>query len=201
MLFRSGNGSGLKGFIIGLVLIGLVLGYFYYLSVRKGGDESDEVEISPVQEVLLRNLDKSYPPSPREVLKYYGQLVQCFYGEEYTEEEFEQLAAKVMELYDDELAGNQTPEQYLENLRWDVDQWKEKETKVSSYSLPSSTDVDFFTEDGYSWARLYFGMNLRKGTQLDVINAVYLLRKDDQGHWKIYGWKLEEDLNGSGTAE
>ncbi len=197
----KGNGSGLKGFIIGLVLIGLVLGYFYYLSVRKGVDESDEVEISPVQEVLLRNLDKSYPPSPREVLKYYGQLVQCFYGEEYTEEEFEQLAAKVMELYDDELAGNQTPEQYLENLRWDVDQWKEKETKVSSYSLPSSTDVDFFTEDGYSWARLYFGMNLRKGTQLDVINAVYLLRKDDQGHWKIYGWKLEEDLNGSGTAE
>lgn len=197
----KGNGSGLKGFIIGLVLIGLVLGYFYYLSVRKGGDESDEVEISPVQEVLLRTLDKSYPPSPREVLKYYGQLVQCFYGEEYTEEEFEQLAAKVMELYDDELAGNQTPEQYLENLRWDVDQWKEKETKVSSYSLPSSTDVDFFTEDGYSWARLYFGMNLRKGTQLDVINAVYLLRKDDQGHWKIYGWKLEEDLNGSGTAE
>ena len=197
----KGNGSGLKGFIIGLVLIGLVLGYFYYLSVRKGGDESDEVEISPVQEVLLRNLDKSYPPSPREELKYYGQLVQCFYGEEYTEEEFEQLAAKVMELYDDELAGNQTPEQYLENLRWDVDQWKEKETKVSSYSLPSSTDVDFFTEDGYSWARLYFGMNLRKGTQLDVINAVYLLRKDDQGHWKIYGWKLEEDLNGSGTAE
>ena len=197
----KGNGSGLKGFIIGLVLIGLVLGYFYYLSVRKGGDESDEVEISPVQEVLLRNLDKSYPPSPREVLKYYGQLVQCLYGEEYTEEEFEQLAAKVMELYDDELAGNQTPEQYLENLRWDVDQWKEKETKVSSYSLPSSTDVDFFTEDGYSWARLYFGMNLRKGTQLDVINAVYLLRKDDQGHWKIYGWKLEEDLNGSGTAE
>ena len=197
----KGNGSGLKGFIIGLVLIGLVLGYFYFLAVRKGGDESDEVEISPVQEVLLRNLDKSYPPSPREVLKYYGQLVQCFYGEEYTEDEFEQLAAKVMELYDDELAGNQTPEQYLENLRWDVDQWKEKETKVSSYSLPSSTDVDFFTEDGYSWARLYFGMNLRKGTQLDVINAVYLLRKDDQGHWKIYGWKLEEDLNGSGTAE
>ena len=197
----KGNGSGLKGFIIGLVLIGLVLGYFYYLSVRKGGDESDEVEISPVQEVLLRNLDKSYPHSPREVLKYYGQLVQCFYGEEYTEEEFEQLAAKVMELYDDELAGNQTPEQYLENLRWDVYQWKEKETKVSSYSLPSSTDVDFFTEDGYSWARLYFGMNMRKGTQLDVINAVYLLRKDDQGHWKIYGWKLEEDLNGSGTAE
>ncbi len=197
----KGNGSGLKGFIIGLVLIGLVLGYFYYLSVRKGGDESDEVEISPVQEVLLRNLDKSYPPSPREVLKYYGQLVQCFYGEEYTEEEFEQLAAKVMELYDDELAGNQTPEQYLENLRWDVDQWKEKETKVSSYSLPSSTDVDFFTEDGYSWARLYFGMNLRKGTQLDVINAVYLLRKDDQCHWKVYGCKLEEHLNGSGTAE
>ena len=82
-----------------------------------------------------------------------------------------------------------------------MDQWKEDETIVSSYSLPSSTDVEFFTEDGYNWARLYFGMNLRKGTQLEVVNAVYLLRKDEQGHWKIYGWKLEEDLNGSNTDE
>lgn len=192
----KGSASGIKGFIIGLILIGLVVGYFYYLSVKsQSGNEDEDVEISAAQEVLMRNMDKNYPPSPREVLKYYGQIIQCFYSEEYTEEEFEQLAARALELYDDELAMNQTPQQYLENLSWDINQWKEQNTVVSSYSLPSSTDVEFFTEDGYSWARLYFGLNLRTGKQLNMTNALYLLRKDDQGHWKIYGWKLEEDLS------
>lgn len=190
----KGSAAGIKGFVIGLILIALVLGYFYYLSFKKQSeDPNEDVEVSAVQEVLLRNLEKNYPPSPREVLKYYGQIIQCLYSEEYTEEEFEGLANKALELYDDELALNQTPQQYLDDLKWDIGNWKEEKTVVSSYSLPSSTDVEFFSEDGYSWARLYFGLNLRNGTQLEVTNVVYLLRKDDQGHWKIYGWKPEED--------
>lgn len=191
----KGSAAGIKGFVIGLILIALVLGYFYYLSFKKQSeDPNEDVEVSAVQEVLLRNLEKNYPPSPREVLKYYGQIIQCLYSEEYTEEEFEDLANKALELYDDELALNQTPQQYLDDLKWDIGNWKEEKTVVSSYSLPSSTDVEFFSEDGYSWARLYFGLNLRNGTQLEVTNVVYLLRKDDQGHWKIYGWKPEEDV-------
>lgn len=190
----KGSTAGMKGFVIGLILIALVLGYFYYLSFKKQNeDPNEDVKVSAVQEVLLRNLEKNYPPSPREVLKYYGQIIQCLYSEEYTEEEFEGLANKALELYDDELALNQTPQQYLDDLKWDIGNWKEEKTVVSSYSLPSSTDVEFFSEDGYSWARLYFGLNLRNGTQLEVTNVVYLLRKDDQGHWKIYGWKAEED--------
>lgn len=190
----KGSTAGIKGFVIGLILIALVLGYFYYLSFKKQNeDPNEDVKVSAVQEVLLRNLEKNYPPSPREVLKYYGQIIQCLYSEEYTEEEFEGLANKALELYDDELALNQTPQQYLDDLKWDIGNWKEEKTVVSSYSLPSSTDVEFFSEDGYSWARLYFGLNLRNGTQLEVTNVVYLLRKDDQGHWKIYGWKAEED--------
>ena len=184
--------NGVKVFVIGLILVGLVLGYFFYLSVRKSDKNTDDVEIGAVQEVLLRNLEKNYPPSPREVIKYYGNIMQCFYGEEYTEEEFYQLAMKIQELYDAELVANQTQEQYLEGLRWEIEQFKEQKMVVSSYSLPSSTDVEFFSEDGYSWARLYATFTLRKGTQLGMTNEVFLLRRDDTGHWKIYGWKLED---------
>ena len=104
--------SGIKVFVIGLILIGLVLGYFFYLSVRKGKDADEETQVGVVQEVLMRNLDKNYPPSPREILKYFGELTQCLYDEEYTEEEFSQLAMKVQELYDEELIANKTQEQY-----------------------------------------------------------------------------------------
>lgn len=184
--------SGIKVFVVGLILIGLILGYFFYLSVRKGKDTDKDTQVGAVQEVLMRNLDKNYPPSPREVLKYFGELTQCFYSEEYTEEEFYQLAMKVQELYDDELIANKTQEQYVEDLRWDIAQFKDQNTVVSSYSLPSSTDVNFFTQDGYSWARLYVEFTLRTGTHLNLANEIFLLRRDDNGHWKIYGWEPED---------
>lgn len=190
---EKGSRSGIKVFVIGLILIGLVLGYFFYLSVRKSGESSDDdIQIGAVQEVLMRNLDKNYPPSPREVLKYFGQITQCFYSEEYTEEEFYQLAMKIQELYDEELVANKTQEQYIEDLRWDIEQFKEQKTVVSSYSLPSSTDVEFFTQDGDNWAQLYVAFTLRTGTQLSYTNEIFLLRRDDKGHWKIYGWQLED---------
>lgn len=184
--------SSVKVFVIGLILVALVLGYFFYLSIRKSDKDTDNVEIGAVQEVLLRNLEKNYPPSPREVIKYYGKIMQCFYGEDYTEEEFYQLAMKIQELYDAELVANQTQEQYLGGLRGEIEQFKAQEMVVSSYSLPSSTDVEFFSEDGYNWARLYATFTLRKGTQLGMTNEVFLLRRDDTGHWKIYGWQLED---------
>jgi len=191
---KKHNRDGIKGFLIGIVLICMVIGYFYYLSNKKSNETTEEVvQTTAVQEVLMRNLENNYPPSPREVLKYYGEIVQCFYGEEYTEEEFLELAAKALELYDDELVANKTQQQYLDDLKLEVDNMKEQGIVVSSYSLPSSTDVEEFKRDGFRWAKLYCNFSLRKGTQLEIANEVFLLRKDDAGHWKIYGWQLAED--------
>ena len=142
--------SGVKVLVIGIVLLCLVLGYYYYLSNKDAGvKEEAEVTITAVQEALMRNLDNNYPPSPREVLKYYGELAQCLHNEEYSEEEFLQLAEQIQRLYDDELVANQTKEQYIQGLTWDVNNMKEKEVVISSYSLSSSTDVDYFEADGY----------------------------------------------------
>ena len=191
--------SGVKVLVIGIILLCLVLGYYYYLSNRDAGvKEETEVTITAVQEALMRNLDNNYPPSPREVLKYYGELAQCLHNEEYSEEEFLQLAEQIQRLYDDELVANQTKEQYIQGLTWDVNNMKEKEVVISSYSLSSSTDVDYFEADGYSWAKLYLTFTLRQGTGLEISEEVFLLREDTEGHWKIYGFKLAEDVTSDG---
>lgn len=191
--------GGVKALIIGIILLCLVLGYYYYLSNKDAGvkDES-EVTVTAVQDALMKNLDNNYPPSPREVLKYYGELVQCLHNEEYSEEEFLQLAMQIQRLYDDELVANQTQEQYIQSLTWDINNMKDKEVVISSYSLSSSTDVERFEMDGYSWAKLNMTFTLRQGKGLDVTEEVFLLRKDAEGHWKIYGWKLAEDVTSDG---
>ena len=120
-------------------------------------------------------------------------MTQCFYNEEYTEEEFVQLALQVRNLYDDELIASKTENQYIEDLRWDVNQLRDQEIVISNYATSASTDVEEYTKGGFKWAKLYCSFTLRKGTYVDSTNEVFLLRKDDAGHWKIYGFKLADD--------
>ncbi|MDE5908431.1 MAG: hypothetical protein K2H52_06825 [Lachnospiraceae bacterium] len=193
--------TGVKVLIIGVILVCLVLGYFYYLSNKKPKQDSkDGVKISAAQELLLRNLDKNYPPTPREVVKYFCEVAQCLYGGDYTDEEFTDLAMQARKLYDEELLANNTEKQYIENLKWDVNQFKEEGVVISSFAPASSVDVEQFTQDGYSWAQMRCTFTLRKGTKLASSKEIFLLRKDADGHWKIYGWTMDEDggQNGSG---
>ncbi len=190
---KSESSNGLKILIIGFVLVCLVIGYYYYLSNKKAASEEEPIEITAVQEVLLYDFERSYPPSPKEVVKRFGDITMCFYNETYTEEEFEALAMKIQELYDADLIANKTQNQYIEDLRWDVNQMKEQQLQVSSYATSASTDVEFFYKDGRECARLYCSFTLRKGTEIAAINEVFVLRKDEEGHWKIFGWKPVED--------
>lgn len=187
--------SGLiKGVIVGVVLICLVGGYYYYLTNKREDKSKEEtVKATVVQEVLMRNLDNNYPPTPREVVKYFGELIQCIIGETYTDEEFEKLALQAQKLYDAELVANKTQQQYLDDLKWDINTFKEEEIVISSYSPSSSVDVEEFSRDGYKWAKLYCSFSLRKGTYIESNEEVFLLRKDEDGHWKIYGWQPVEN--------
>lgn len=179
-----------KGIIVILVLVCLVGGYYYYLTNKKQDKvQEEDVKATAVQEVLMRNLDSSYPPSPREVVKYFGEITQCLLGESYSDEEFQKLAMQAQKLYDSELIANKTQQQYIEDLKWDINVFKEDGIVISSYTPASSVDVEEFTKDGYKCARLTCSFTLRKGAYLEANEEVFVLRKDEEGHWKIYGWQ------------
>ena len=190
---RRKKGSGIKILIIGLILIVIVLGYYYYLSNKsRGKSEEGTQELTAVQEILLHNFDRTYPPTPKEVVRYFGEITQCFYNETYSEEEFLALAEQIQKLYDEELIANKTQEQYIEDLRSDVEEMKGLSMEVASFSTSSSADVKTFRQDGYEWARLYCTFIIKQGTQREQSNEVFILRKDGDGHWKIYGWALAD---------
>ncbi len=100
--------------IIIVILIAMVGGYYFYLSNFRDTDE--ETVVTEVQDVLLKNLDTDYPPTPRELLKYYSDITKCLYNEKYTEEQLEQMADKMLALYDAELAENNPRDEYIKNL-------------------------------------------------------------------------------------
>lgn len=186
---------GTKGIIILVMMMVLVIGYFYYLSNRTVSSDNKTAtvnteKISPVATVLLRNLDINYPATPKEVVKYYAELTKVLYNEEYTDEEFQALAVKIQQLYDPELVANKEQSEYLQDLKDEIEAFHTNKWTISTYWTSSSTDVERFTEDGYEFARLYCTFTIRQSGGSGSSNEVFLLRKDENEHWKIYGWKL-----------
>lgn len=186
----------MKNIVVVIILAALVLFYYYHLSSRQGEpNEETYTESSAVKEVLARNLSVSYPPTPKEVIRYYSEITKCFYNEEYTDEELEKLAIQAQGLYDSELIANKSQEQYLTDLKSDILTFREKEYMIASYTLSSSVDVENlkFTRDGYEWAKVYCYYTLSSGRETLRTTEVFLLRKDEEGHWKIYGWELADE--------
>ncbi len=151
------------------------------------------MQISAVQNVLLRNLEKNYPPSPKEVVKYYSELTKCLYNEDCSDEEIEQLAKKALQIYDDELASNQEWNRYITDLKSEIATKRSQEYAIMSYSVSPSTDVTFFTKDSYECASLYCTYNIRNGAVAGSVEELFILRKDEAGHWRIFGWDLPQD--------
>ena len=175
-----------------LVIVGLV-GFYAFLTGR-AKTEAQESVMTPVQQVLSRDLAKDYPATVKEVVKYYTELEKCFYNEECTEEELEQLGMKARELYDRDLLAINEVDNYLLQLKTDVKRFKDAKRRISSISVASSTNVDFFSQDGFDFARIYCGYVVKESTGQSVMEGrVYLLRRDEERHWKIYGWQLVEE--------
>ncbi len=189
---RSGS---VKILIIVIILAAIVLGYFYYLGHRDRKQAEEAVAATVVQSVLMRDLEHNYPPTPKEVVKYYSEITECFYNEEYSDEELTQLATKIQLLYDAELVANKSQDQYMQDLKNEIVDMKKNKYTIASYEVSSSTDVEYFTQDEYSCARLYCTYYLRQpssGTRVASLER-FVLRQDQDGHWKILGWELVED--------
>ncbi len=190
----GGKYSALKGGILLLFFAVLIVGYYFYLNNRQNQISPPDVKMTVAQELISRNLTTNYPATPKEVMRFYSDITKCFYNEEYSDEELEQLASQTRMLYDDDLAAINDWARYLVQLKEEITYYKENSIRVSGYNISAATDVDYFTEDGYDFARLHCTYTLKSRSKKQPIEEVFLLRKDEAGHWRIYGWDLAENV-------
>ncbi len=183
-----------KGAIICLVLIVGVVAYFAYLSSRNREADA-EAAMSAAQLVLSRDLENNYPPTVKEVMKYYVDIQKCLYTDECGEEEIEQLGMKARALYDDELLAANDVTFHLLQLKEEITSFQEDSRKITAASVASSANVDTFTDDGYEFARIHCMYTVLDGGQSNLVDMVYLLRRDEGRRWKIYGWDLAQNVN------
>lgn len=195
--------SGTKGTIIIIILMGLIISFYYYLSNRPTKRVDDEgVVVSAAQEILLKNYDINYPPTPKEVVREYLQITKVLHNEELTDKEITDVGLKVQQLYDDEFVANKSEDEYIMDLKSEIANFRTNQYAIANYYTSASTDVIYDRVNGYDCAKLYANYSVRTGSKTQTLQEVFILRKDGAGHWKIFGWQPvieEEDNEGEGN--
>ena len=187
--------KNIKTLVLALLSISLVVGFYYYLNNRSDNDAESNVEVTEVMKVIDKNLTDSYPATPREVVKFYNRILCCFYNEEYTDEEFEQLADQARALLDDELLEANPRDTYISNLKMDVSAYKSAEKVISTATVCSSADIQYKKVAGAECAYVTSAYFTKSSLEYSKTNQEYVLRKDASDRWKIVAFKKYEGEN------
>ena len=174
---------------VAAICAAVVVVYFAIANIPK---TEESVVMTETAKELAQNFDTSYPSTPREVMKHYAQITKCFYMEDTTEEQIDELAKMMRKLFDDELLATQTDEEYLRSLKAEILQFREASKIISSFSVSSSTDVRYSDNEYGSLATMILTLNMRENGRINQVREEFLLRQDSDGHWKILGWQLSE---------
>ena len=178
---------------VAVVIVGLVCLYAFF-STRQRNAMAD-AKLTKVQIALSRDLEKDYPPTVKQVLSYFTELQQCLYNEECTEEEIEQLGMQAWRLYDKELQENNEVTTYLVRLKDEVNAFHEAKRRIYRISIASSNNVENFKQDGFEFARISCTYYVTEKGSSGYQDTVYLMRRDENRQWKIYGWDRASNVN------
>lgn len=194
---HNGKTDIFKSGIVILIFVVGMLGYYYYLSNRASRVTEENVKLTVAQELINRNLSYTYPPSPREVIKFYSDITKCFYNETYSGAELEQLAEQTYRLYDEKLKDENDWNAYLVNLTVQINAYKEKNMRISSYFLSSSDDVVYYNRGEEKYAKMTCSYIVQSGSHKRTVDEIFVLHKDEEGHWRILGWQLADEDAGN----
>ena len=164
--------------IFAVVCVVVIIGLFWYATTKKvnSAENSDN---------LTKNLEKNYPETPREVVKFYNRIITCFYDEEYTDDELYQLGDQARLLMDDELLENNSRDDYFKSLKADIEDYHDKSKKIESSSVCGSDEVKYQKIDGDDCAYVTASYFVDENKSFTRTNQTYVLRKDNDGKWKI----------------
>lgn len=185
--------------VVMVVLAGIIISAFLFLGKRDKNETLSE-EPGEVEALLSKNLSEEYPATPREVVRLYGRIMKCLYAMSYNDEEFSGLSDMLRELYDEELL-EKNPKNVLEaKLEQEVEEYKSAKKEITYYEVQSSSSAETSRIEGREYVNLKADFLVWEKGKYTKAYEEFSLRQDEEGRWKILGWRQTEpfDLGNEG---
>ena len=171
--------------ILAVLCVGMTCLGFFFVKRNADSNQNKDVELTEVEKLITKDLSKNYPATPREVVKLYNRIITCYYEQDYTDEQLDQLADQAWCLFDEELQENNPKDQYLMSVELDIANYEQRERYIAQSDVCDSQDVLYKTIDGDEIAYVNASYFVREGSTYDKSYQQYVLRQDAQDRWKI----------------
>lgn len=178
-----------------MVAISLVIVMTYAALTKKEENENskiDEKATTEVSELMEKDLDKEYPASVREVVKLYMRVITCYYNEDLTEDEKIVLVDQQRALLDKELLDKNKYSDFMKRLDDEIASYKAGNKTIINYQINSNESVQKWWNNDRECASIIALVNLN-GKSLNQVYEKFVLRRDDEGRWKILGWEVADE--------
>lgn len=179
--------------VIGSIILIVLFFYFMDRDTKKAKQEAADEQ---VQELLGVDIEMDYPTTPRQVIMEFNKIIVCYYEKKLDEDSIKKLMAQERIYFDQELLENNTSENQLKDLKAEIEDYRKANRKVVGSSVAKGSSVEYWTKDDREYASIISSYTL-KDSEVVKTYEKYVLRKDDQGKWRILGWEISEpkDLN------
>lgn len=178
--------NGVKTIIIIVFCAALCLGYYFYLTHHD--TPAEERALTEFEQLTHKDLDQSYPSTPREVIKFYNRILLCMYEQDLDNEDLTALAEQAQKLMDTELLEQNPEEMYVASLSAEINSYKEQGRKIISTTLASSKEIETRVVDGRECAYVDSSYYIQGDEDSSRAYQTYILRKSEEGRWKILGF-------------
>uniref|UniRef100_UPI0040560D22 DUF6715 family protein n=1 Tax=Agathobacter sp. TaxID=2021311 RepID=UPI0040560D22 len=187
--------KNMKVVLIAVACILLICGGFYFSTQNNNDREEDLTE---VEKIITKDLENDYFPTPREVVKFYNRIVECYYDPDMEEAEIKKLAVQMRNLFDKELLLVNSEEDYIDTVLLDVADYRANERYIVESDVADSKEIEMITDKqkGDKLAYVPASYFIKQGDGNFVrTHQKFVLRKDEEGRWKILTMYLEETVS------
>jgi len=170
---------------------------FLALNLREDNSifSKDEVQNTEAQNILAKDIDRNYPATVREVVRLFSRISQCYHNQEISEEEFRALAEMQQKLFDEEFLQNNPLDTFVNNLSAEIEDAKTRKYQMVTWSVQKQSSVNNWQDGDNNFASIVasYIMNAKDEGYTRTYEE-FLLREDENGRWKIVGWRLTDPV-------
>ncbi|MDE7327924.1 MAG: hypothetical protein K2N63_16880 [Lachnospiraceae bacterium] len=179
--------------VIVMLLVGAaIVAAYFIVSARKNKENYEGGNRTEVDILLEKDLDKSYPLTSREVVKFYSRILKCYYNKKLTQEQLEDLLDQMRKLFDEEFLAENPRDSHLMELQEEISDFAARKCQITSYQVEQNGNIVTWTDEGKEYARVIASYTEKEDRHYLKVYEEFILRKDSGGKWKILGWYLTD---------
>ena len=177
-----------------LCVIVLVIFFVLNQNADDGIFSKKENTSTEVQNIIAKDVERNYPATVREVVRLFSRISKCYYNETISASEFQQLITMQRMLFDEEFLDNNPLESFVNNLSSEIEEMRNNKSTMISYRVQKQSSVKDWEAGENKFSSIVASYTLKEGSEYKKTYEEFLLREDENGRWKIVGWRLTDPI-------